>query len=210
MNTMRKNYFFSRMLFVAIMVLSIFSCKKELLPVEAKNFEQATMKVENCNFTCADYEILQDSYVRTGAGVYNSYFEWRVTNPCPGNGKNGSLQNLSHWSFTPSECLMTNPGAVISAWIDTSSGNGSAWVQVPVPPIAPDPSGCSSVPVMKFNYGTKGSKTSYYRLVLAGTQNSFWVSGLTTIYFKSGTNTGCCDLPNSPAGVGCLFVIPTN
>jgi hypothetical protein len=190
------------LLLLAMILIGFFSCQKE----ETKIFESARL---GCNLSCTDYEILQDQYVRPGAdGAYNSYFEWRITNPCPGNGKNGTLQDLSHWSFTPGNCLVGNPEALLEAWVDTISGNGTAWVQVPVPLIAVDPS-CSEVPVVKFNYGTKRNKTSYYRLVVRGAPNGFWVSGPTTVYFKSGVNTGCCSLQSNILGIGCIFYFPT-
>lgn len=196
---MKKSYFWHRLLFVAVIISNVFGCRK--------NTPELSLKTgPGCGLSCVDYEILQDASLQQDQnGNWNTVFVWRVTNPCPGNGKNGTLQNLSHWSFTPSQCF--NPEVVLGAWVDTTSGNGTAWMQVPVPQVAVDPS-CANVPVVKWNYGTKGNRTSYYKLILQGQPNGFWVSAQTTLYFKSGSNTGCCSKLGAE-GVGCLFIFPT-
>ena len=108
---------------------------------------------------------------------------WSVQNPNPGNGKNGTVQNLSHWGMELGTCV--NWSSVVGA---AYSSDGSTWTGF-TPSYQSDPSqGCMTTPTLKFDFGTTGSAKSYYRLVV----NRDFTAGPVQGYYKSGVNTGCC------------------
>ena len=149
-------------------------------------------------YSCTDYQVSLEVDHNTLPG--KTIFTWGITNPCPGNGINGTVQNLSHWDFVPGTCLDNNWQDVLEAWYNTGSG----WQLItPTPVIQPDPSlkttNCYGSDVFKFDQGTQGSVTTYYRLVLLGN----WGTQDLTVYFKSGTNTGCCTKTLANKGIGC-------
>ena len=115
----------------------------------------------------------------------NGYWEWvwSVQNFNPGNGKNGTSQDLSHWGMQLVSCV--NLSSVISAGY---SRDGLTWSNF-TPSYQSDPSqGCMTTPVLKFDFGTSGSAKTYYRLVVSEDFTEGTVQG----YYKSGINTGCC------------------
>lgn len=108
---------------------------------------------------------------------------WSVQNPNPGNGSNGTAQNLSHWGMQFGFCF--NPASMVSAGF---SSNGTNWTNF-TPSYQPDPSQpCMTTPVLKFDFGTSGTAKSYYKLVV----NTDYATGTANAYYKSGGNTGCC------------------
>src|SRR5436190_15300330 len=74
---------------------------------------------------------------------------WVLTNPNPGNGNNGTLQNVSHFDIALNA---EAEAALISA---EYSFDGITWVSVPTE-VVRDPSirACTKVDVLKFNAGT--------------------------------------------------------
>lgn len=111
----------------------------------------------------------------------NWQWTWAVQNNQPGNGNNGTVQDLSHWGFSPAACF--NFATIVSAAYST---NGSTWTYF-TPVIGIDPSSCVTTPVFKFNAGTSGNNKTYYRLVV----NQNYPVGTATGYYKSGNRTGC-------------------
>lgn len=108
---------------------------------------------------------------------------WSVQNLRPGNGKDGTVQNLSHWGMELGNCV--NWSAVVGA---AYSGDGLTWTDF-TPSYETDPSqGCMTTPLLKFDFGTSGTARSYYRLVV----NQDFTEGPVQGYYKSGANTGCC------------------
>jgi hypothetical protein len=88
--------------------------------------------------------------------------------------------------------------------LSASYNLGAGWVAItPLPTIEPDPSlekfGCTSGDVFKFDQGTTGSAITQYRIVM----NGHWGTGDMTVFFKSGTNTGCCSKTITGGGIGC-------
>ena len=150
-----------------------------------------------CNYSCSDYTLdLVVDYSTPGQTI----FTWAITNPCPGNGKNGTIQDLSHWNFDPGACLDANWQDVVEAHVNMGAG----WNQIlPLPYIQPDASlkkqNCYGNDVFKFNYGTSGNVTTYYKLVLMGQ----WSTGPLNVWYKSGKNTGCCNTTLEGKGIGC-------
>ena len=117
--------------------------------------------------------------------LVNGYWHWvwSVQNPNPGNGKNGTTQDLSHWGMQLGSCV--NITSVTSAGY---SSDGMTWSNF-TPAYQSDPSqGCMTTPVLKFDFGTSGNAKTYYRIIV----NQDYTAGLVQGYYKSGANTGCC------------------
>jgi hypothetical protein len=107
---------------------------------------------------------------------------WSIQNIHPGNGMNGTVQDLSHWDMSLGSCFDLN--SVVSA---AHSNDGINWNSF-TPTLQVDPSAtCASGPVLKFDYGTQGNTISYYRLVV----NQYYSWGISQGYYKSGKKTGC-------------------
>jgi hypothetical protein len=129
--------------------------------------------------TAATYDAQHISTVQAGS---NYVWTWSVTNPNPGNGNNGTLQNLSHWSLAISD-VMSRDNIVSVAY----SNDGINWVSMPVSYAIDKSQSCYAGTVLKFDHGTTGSAPTYYQLVV----NQDFSAGTTTANFKSGANTGC-------------------
>lgn len=127
----------------------------------------------------------------------NYEWVWSVANPNPGNGTNGTLQNLSHWSLAISD-LITAQNIVGVAY----STDGINWVPLPVHFAIDKSQECYKGTVLKFDYGTTGSAPTYYQLVV----NQEFPTGFSLANFKSGNKTGCYNAPvmgiGTPAGDG--------
>ena len=183
----------------ALLAIAFFSCQKETTSSASNELSASARKTPTTSASCSDYVVTLAAVDYTSEPGH-SIFTWSIQNPAPGNGSNGTLQNLSHWDFVPSECLEDNWQDVLSA----SYNQGAGWVTIsPLPTIEPDPSlvkfGCTSGDVFKFNQGTNGSAITQYRMVLTG----HWGTGDMTVFFKSGTNTGCCSTTLTGKGIGC-------
>src|SRR5690606_12835801 len=75
-------------------------------------------------------------------GHGNFIWIWSVENPNPGNGQNGTAQDLSHWGITLGPCAVLKN--VVSA---ATSNNGKDWTSF-TPSYKQDKSqGCYSEPV---------------------------------------------------------------
>lgn len=143
----------------------------------ASSFCMPPAKKQTAFFNYYNVELISNQ----GSGTSYDWV-WKVTNPAPGNGLNGTLQDLSHWSLVLSPCVTQND--IVSASYST---DGLTWNTLSST-IAVDPSqNCYTAPVLKFNVGFPGTTTMYYRL----TVNRAFSSGMTQAVFKSGKNTGC-------------------
>lgn len=119
---------------------------------------------------------------------------WSVENSNPGNGNNGTVQDLSHWGMQFGSCF--NWSSVVSA---AFSANGVNWTAF-TPSYQVDPSqSCLVTPVLKFDFGTLGAAKSYYKLVM---NQNYPASNEAAAYYKSGNITACCTFYFN--GVGCL------
>ena len=110
---------------------------------------------------------------------------WSVQNSNPGNGNNGTVQDLSNWGMQLGTCV--DWMSVVSA---AYSGDGMRWTSFN-PSYTVDPSQtCLNGPTLKFDFGTSSSTKSYYRLVV----NQDFEQGFVQGYYKSGSSTGCCTI----------------
>lgn len=109
---------------------------------------------------------------------------WSVKNSNPGNGKRGTVQDLSHWGINLGDGNCNYSSEIVGA---AYSSNGTNWTTFN-PTIKIDPSqSCMTSPVLKFDFGTTGSSKSFYKLIVSN-ENA---AGNVSAYYKSGTNTGC-------------------
>lgn len=102
-----------------------------------------------------DIVLIGGAPVNNGDGTYT--WTWSVTNTNPGNGDNGTTQDLSHWDLVPGACLVIDD--IESA---SYSANGTDWTLFnPQPKIESDNSIYNTCeietgPVLKFDEGTEG------------------------------------------------------
>lgn len=112
-------------------------------------------------------------------------FEWTwvLTNPNPGDGQNGTLQDVSHFSIALNAAA---EAALVSA---EYSFDGITWISIPIT-LERDPAIrlCTSNDVLKFDAGTVGSEPTYYRATF---NQEFSANPYATSWIKSGARTGC-------------------
>jgi hypothetical protein len=127
-----------------------------------------------------EYSVQMVSNTQVGEGYE---WIWTVTNPNPGNGTNGTIQNLSHWSIAVANTITVQN--VIGVAYST---DGITWHNL-TPSVAVDKSNdCAIGTQLKFDYGTTGGEPTYYRLIL---DTDFAEDGTSIANFKSGSRTGC-------------------
>ena len=108
---------------------------------------------------------------------------WVLTNTNPGNGSNGTLQDVSHFDISLSQVA---EAALLST---EYSFDGINWISGSII-VDRDPAirACTNNDVLKFDAGTVGSQPTYYRATFSQT---FSVSPYSTSWIKSGVKTGC-------------------
>lgn len=149
------------------------------------------------------YKITLESKTANSNGTYT--WTWSVKNPNPGNGKNNTVQDLSHWDIVFNNCCVCSDGAMLSDVVSAStSSNGTSW-QSFTPSLQQDPSvlntcNLATGPVLKFDKGTSGGSKTYYRLVLS---RDFEVFTQAQSIYKSGNRTGCGTI--CYPGIGCAL-----
>ena len=178
-----------------IAIIAISSCQKDLkTDLSAKQTDPAITTAGKpappavCNSNAYVITLVSHTLV---AG--NWEWIWSVQNPNPGNGTNGTSQDMSHWGMQFGACL---------DWSDVKaasySANGNDWTSF-TPSYQVDPSqGCVITPVLKYAFGTSGTAKSYYKLVLG---RNYTVDNATFGYYKSGARMPCCTFTFN--GVGC-------
>jgi len=143
-------------------------------------------KKSTAKTTADSYEIsLVNSAQRVSAegNPSGSVWEWTLRNPNPGNGENGTLQNVSHWS------IPLSPDAEAALVSAEYSFDGITWISIPLN-IDRDPSirTCTTTDVLKFDVGTTGTNTNYYRLTF---NQEFAVNPYAKSWIKAGARLGC-------------------
>lgn len=165
---MRKNFILSSCLFVSsLIIFSAFTTGKKIKkPV-----------VSSYAITLLD---------RTMTGTAEEQWTWELVNPNPGNGNNGTLQDVSHWS-------MALPPVAEAALVSAEySRDGNTWHSVTIE-MERDPSirVCTSIDVLKFDVGTTGSQPVYYRATF---NQKFNYNAYATSYIKTGGGLKGCNL----------------
>jgi hypothetical protein len=138
------------------------------------------------------------SYTITFIGkeqIGNNYqWTWSVLNPLPGNGSNGTLQNISHWSLPL--CPLAE-AAIVSAEYSYDQVN---WTSVSID-MERDPSirVCTTTDVLKFNTGTSGTAPLYCRITF---NKDFILNPFAVSYIKTGGGLQGCNV-YLYSGIGC-------
>ena len=116
----------------------------------------------------------------------NTEWTWSLTNPNPGNGNNGTLQNLSHWDLALNEQA---EAALVSA---EYSYDGVNWLTSTIE-VERDPSirVCTVTDVLKFNAGTSAGTPTYYRATFNA---DMAVNPYATSWIKTGGGLQGCNL----------------
>jgi len=191
----------SKLWFVAIFLMTTISCSKNgelsLKETFTTNDEFVSVNRISSNITSIGnpYSITLESVTDNGDNTWT--WVWSVQNTNPGNGNNGTAQDLSNWGFAFGACV-TASNLVNAGY----SQNGTDWTNFN-PQIAIDPSQtCFTRPVVKFEFETTGSQKSWYRLVI---NKNLPVNNNVSGYFKSGSRTGCGTF--SFPGIGCDPII---
>lgn len=140
-------------------------------------------KKASVNTTTDAYVINLESKLTIGA---NFEWTWKLTNPNPGNGNDGTLQNVSHWSVP---LTAEAEAALVSAQY---SFDGSNWFNVTAT-VDRDPSirVCTSVDVLKFDIGTSGTAPTYYRATFS---QDFVINPYAKSWIKTGGGLQGCNL----------------
>jgi len=140
----------------------------------------AFTSVKKANANVDSYQISLVDKTNDGA---NETWTWSLVNPNPGNGNNGTLQNVSHFDIVLNAA---SEAALVSA---EYSFDGITWISVPTE-IDRDPAirACTTTDVLKFNAGTVGSEPTYYRATFSET---FGTNPYATSWINSGSRTGC-------------------
>lgn len=131
------------------------------------------------------YTVTLESILNNNDGTFT--WTWSVLNPNPGNGTNGTVQDLSHWAVTLGTCVTF--ADVVGGAI---SSDGTTWVPF-TPSWGADASilntcNVSTGNVLKFNQGTGGSAKSYYQLTI---NKDVEIDTDVLAYYKSGQNSTC-------------------
>lgn len=158
--------------------------------------------VSNCTTA---YVVTLESITQVGS---NYEWVWSIQNPNPGNGSNGTIQNLSHWDITLGECLEFSD--IVSG---ATSTDNITWTSF-TPSYQQDMSmqnfcNVNTDSVIKFDVGTSGTAKTYCKLVIS---KNLSVDMDALAYYKSGVNTGCgttCfpgfGCPEEEVNEGCSF-----
>lgn len=166
---------------LALSSAAIFGCQKTSM--DEISTAQALKAPATTSSNCGLYNVqVAKTY---DAALDQTTFTWTLYNTAPGNGSNGTAQNLSHWDMPLCERAATH---LVSASI-----NGVPFT----PTYVVDPSmSCVTTPVLKFNFGTTGTTANTYVVVLIG---KYSIDPNAIGYFKAGTD--CCTRPFQ--GVSC-------
>jgi hypothetical protein len=127
----------------------------------------------------------------------NQTWTWSLVNPNPGNGSNGTLQDVSHWSLPLCPAMES---ALVSA---EYSFDQATWHSVSVN-MERDPAirVCTSTDVLKFDIGTSGTAATYYRITF---NKILTVDPKAVSYIKTGGGLKGCNM-YTYAGIGCSEV----
>jgi len=131
----------------------------------------------------APYQIVLVSKNTVGT---NTEWTWSVTNPNPGNGQNGTLQDVSHWDVSlPQQAEDALVGAQYSF-------DGINWQNTSIV-VERDFSIklCTVVDVLKFDAGTSGSSPTYYKAIFNA---DFTLNPFSTSWIKNGGGQQGCNL----------------
>jgi len=154
-----------------------------VVAVIAASFISFSAFVSKKKATATDsYQIVLLTKNNVGSNVE---WTWSLTNPNPGNGNNGTLQDVSHFDL---QLNSEAEAALVSAEI---SNDGTTWQNSTIE-VERDPSirQCTGVDVLKFASGTSGTAPTYYRATFNA---DFTVNPFATSWIKTGGGLAGCN-----------------
>jgi len=155
-----------------------------VVAVIAASFISLSAFVSKKKSTAVDaYQIVLVSQNTVGS---NYEWTWSLTNPNPGNGNNGTLQDLSHWDLALGEFAESR---LVSA---AYSHDGVNWTNSTIE-VERDPSirFCTGSDVLKFNTGSTGSEPVYFRATVSA---DFDTNPFATSWVKTGGGQQGCNM----------------
>jgi hypothetical protein len=160
-------HFFKLTCAAAILTAGVFSLSS--FKKTKKATTAAAYQISLCNKSCED-------------GLNHSW-TWSVTNPNPGNGLDGTLQDVSHFSIAISAQA---EAALVSA---EYSFDGITWISIPIT-VDRDPTikNCTREDVLKFDAGTYGSEPTFYRATF---NEEFSENPFATSWVKTSSKADC-------------------
>lgn len=165
-------------------------CQREVKNLNNTLEEWATKKPVPSSTCTNPYVItLESKTISNGQWIWI----WSVKNPNPGNGLNGTAQDLSHWGMQFGNCF--NWADVVAT---AFSSDGINWTTFTPSYQVDNSQSCVLTPVLKYGMGTSGQAKSYYKLVLS---QNYSVNNTAFCYIKSGSRLPCCTATFE--GVGC-------
>ena len=173
-------------------LICITSCQRNMKEAIPENSKMAPGKPAPVGGACNSnaYVITLESRTLVGS---NWEWVWSIYNPNPGNGTNGTSQDMSHWGMQFGPCFDWTH--VVSA---AHGSNGTDWTNfTPIYHVDPSQS-CVTTPVLKFERGTSGTAKSWYKLVL---NTNYSPTNTAPGYYKSGSRMPCCTF--NFTGIGC-------
>jgi hypothetical protein len=181
---------------IALPLVLMISCQRNANDHFSTANEEVSAEMSSFSTSVAAAACNPDAYIVTleSKTLVNGAWEWvwSVQNSNPGNGNNGTFQDLSHWGMALGACFEWSH--LVSAAYSYDGTNWSGFN----PANSTDPSqNCLSTPVLKFDAGTVGSAKTYYRITLSANYNVTTGFG----YYRSGNRTGCCTF--NFLGIGC-------
>lgn len=163
---MNKKFKLSVLLLVAISFLQFSSCTKD-------QTEQSSIPIvmEGCTkdlqmgtdgASVSSHESPYKVHISDLNKVGNNWvWIWQIKNTKPGNGTNGTVQDLTSWGIGLGEQIKL--GDIVQAAYSTDKIN---WTTFTPKFEADNDQTCSSNRYVKFDFGTSGAKPSYYKLVI--------------------------------------------
>lgn len=188
--------FFKAWAIALLAYVFIAGCTKDnstLSTTQLKASNVAALATSNCT---SPYLIILESITNVN-GDYE--WVWSIQNTSPGNGKDSTVQDLSHWNISLGTCLDFDD--VIGAATSTDGINWTAFS----PTYKQDKSirNMNTGDVLKFDVGTNDTTKTYFKLIIS---EDLDIDMNGTSYYKSGKNTGagmqCFPGPGCPAGDG--------
>jgi hypothetical protein len=145
------------------------------------------------------YTVTLESVVNNNDGTFT--WTWSIFNPNPGNGLNGTAQNLSHWNVTLGNCVIFDN--VMSGATSVDGTNYTSFT----PTWQQDNALLNTCQVatgnvLKFDIGTSGNSKTYCQLTI---NKDVEIDTEVLAYYKSGNVTPCGTF-NFP-GFGCERIV---
>ncbi len=184
-----------------VLVFGALACSDEFVDVSSVLNDDSTLSSKELKSSSANARTAQLSEIPlVGGGVYTVTLEsvennndgtytwtWSIFNPNPGNGTNGTIQNLSHCAITLGTCVqftdvvsgaLSMDGVNYTPFTPTWEQDMSFWNTCQV----------NTGNVLKINQGTSGTAKSYFKLTIS---RDVEIDTEVLAYYKSGNNTPC-------------------